>query len=306
VTRPALRGAIAEALYPTSAHDLAAECDALGVPRVGDLPEPMASKRGYVQARIRHLGLPELLDLAGKVNGDHPESTLTHLLALAGAGGVDGQVRNIIFAAEGPKPNIVISDAISNTLKITEGAERVLVYDDPIGPEGLTWSDLTTWWAGRDGGAASPAESARQLYRRLSASLANDPERLMFRTYCMLYRTEGDQVPALLPQVYLHYDPHGRGGRATLVRQRMDFLLLLPGGRRVVLELDGAQHYADLEASACGHRVARPTKYAEMVAEDRKLRLRGYEVYRFGGAEFTGPNAGQMLTSFYRDLLGLT
>jgi len=39
------------------------------------------------------------------------------------------------------------------------------------------------------------------------------------------------------------------------------------------------QHYADDDGRASPHR------YADMAAEDRELRLRGYEVYRFGGAE---------------------
>ena len=37
-----------------------------------------------------------------------------------------------------------------------------------------------------------------------------------------------------------------------------------------------------------------------MVAEDRELRLRGYEVYRFGGAELTDTTvASQRLATFF-------
>lgn len=40
-----------------------------------------------------------------------------------------------------------------------------------------------------------------------------------------------------------------------------------------------------------------------MVAEDRRLRLAGYEVYRFGGHELQDPKkAEQMLTKFFDDL----
>lgn len=46
-----------------------------------------------------------------------------------------------------------------------------------------------------------------------------------------------------------------------------------------MIECDGKQHYADDDGRA------NPRKYAEMVAEDRALRVRGYEVYRFGGHE---------------------
>jgi very-short-patch-repair endonuclease len=83
----------------------------------------------------------------------------------------------------------------------------------------------------------------------------------------------------------LHYDPYTRvqlGQReGPLKRQRMDFLLVMSHRRRVVLEVDGHQHYADVAGAAD------PARYAAMVAEDRALRLIGYEVYRFGGHEFT-------------------
>ena len=61
----------------------------------------------------------------------------------------------------------------------------------------------------------------------------------------------------------------------------MDFLLLLPNSVRVVIECDGQQHYADNTGKAS------PRRYAAMMAADRDLRLKGYEVYRFGGAELT-------------------
>jgi very-short-patch-repair endonuclease len=60
----------------------------------------------------------------------------------------------------------------------------------------------------------------------------------------------------------------------------MDFLLLMRGRWRLVIECDGKQHYADDDGRAS------PRRYAEMVAADRELHLAGYEVVRFGGAEF--------------------
>ncbi|MCU9614355.1 hypothetical protein OEV98_12490 [Caldibacillus lycopersici] len=70
----------------------------------------------------------------------------------------------------------------------------------------------------------------------------------------------------------------------------MDFLLLLPEHQRIVLEIDGRQHYTDDFTQQPS-----PSKYAEMVAEDRRLRLTGYEVYRFGGYELMGNNQEQLL-----------
>ncbi|MDO0911057.1 hypothetical protein QQM39_09390 [Streptomyces sp. DT2A-34] len=60
----------------------------------------------------------------------------------------------------------------------------------------------------------------------------------------------------------------------------MDFLLLLPHGQRIVLEVDGSQHYTRDHG-----RTPDTAKYAEMMAGDRDLKLRGYEVYRFGHDE---------------------
>jgi very-short-patch-repair endonuclease len=82
----------------------------------------------------------------------------------------------------------------------------------------------------------------------------------------------------------------------------MDFLLLLPGRQRVVIEVDGKQHYAEGDAAS-------PRLYGEMVAEDRRLRLRGYEVYRFGGYELVAdgtpqPGAVEKLRAFFDELIG--
>jgi hypothetical protein len=52
----------------------------------------------------------------------------------------------------------------------------------------------------------------------------------------------------------------------------MDFLLLLPNDVRVVIEIDGKEHYANGDL-AC------PKKYSEMVNTDRLLKLDGYQVF---------------------------
>jgi len=121
----------------------------------------------------------------------------------------------------------------------------------------------------------------------------------LFDAYQGRYRESFD-IPALVPQVYLHYDPYDRrtrrsSGVAPLSRQRMDFLLLFTDRRRVVIEVDGKQHYAEGD-------VASPRLYAEMVSEDRRLRLAGYEVYRFGGWELTSSGATTRVQEFFDDL----
>ena len=154
-------------------------------------------------------------------------------------------------------------------------------------------------------GLADLAEARTSLGRRLLASLDHGPEQEFFKAYFRNFAERlGDQLPALIPQVYLHYDPEiarRLADKRVLFRQRMDFLMLLPGRQRVVLEIDGKHHYAK------GER-ADPGLYAEMVAADRNLRLRGYEVFRFGGSEFPHPKGSmqesvdELVKSFFEEL----
>ncbi|MFC8203873.1 hypothetical protein [[Kitasatospora] papulosa] len=207
--------------------------------------------------------------------------------------GVDGAPKNIIFASIGFKPEIVMSQVIDGAIEIVEHEENCLVYDRPLTEAGMTWGQLVDWWRDRnDMGEADDRAAALSLYERLKASLASDAERYVFHAFGSRYAgPNAMQEPALLPQVYLHFDPLTERQRRTLnkprrlARERMDFLLLLPGGVRIVIEVDGKHHYAREVPPESGRWEVAADLYSEMVAEDRALRLKGYEVFRFGGRE---------------------
>jgi hypothetical protein len=211
--------------------------------------------------------------------------------------GVAGRPKNLIFASRGAKPEIGFADAINNDIVILSGEESCLIYDLPIGSTGLLWSDLVKWW-----GDLVPGANAAGLGARLQEALASDAERKLFGTYFKTYRSAlGDGLPALLPQVYLHYDPaivKTLRHRLPLPRQRMDFLLLLPGRQRIVIEVDGKHHFSVDEKPSL-------KVYAEMVSADRELRLAGYEVYRFGANELVGSGAEARITDFFDKLFRL-
>jgi hypothetical protein len=200
------------------------------------------------------------------------------------ASGASGRPKNIIFASINTKPDLYFIDAINNDIAIGNASDA-LVYDLPLTEGGLSWNNLVEWWRRKEA-IADGSEAQRSLYRRLQQAVkcASSPgELVLFDTY---YREVGpaldDSLPALVPQVYLHYDPQTikrRGASPNLVRQRMDFLILLDRNVRVVIEVDGKRHYSSGE-------IASPERYAEMVREDRRLRLAGYELYRFGAGEF--------------------
>lgn len=213
------------------------------------------------------------------------------------ARGVDGRPKNLIFASCGPKPEIGFADAINNDIVILSGEGNCLVYDRPVSRDGLLWSELVAWWA-----TVCPGADAAKLGARLGKSLSSDAEHKLFATYFKAFRgLLGDKLPALLPQVYLHYDPaivRTLSHRLPIGRQRMDFLLLLPGRQRIVVEVDGKHHFSKHD------RPSLPV-YAEMVSADRDLRLAGYEVYRFGANELVGKDAESTVTDFFVRLFQL-
>ena len=213
--------------------------------------------------------------------------------------GSAGRPKQLIFASSA-KPDLRLRDAISNDIEIVTNADKVLVYDRPIGRDGLSWSDLQAWWSElrqipNDGQAKTTLWS-----RLLSCLPENSPaQRRLFVAFYGAFGSATSSLPALVPEVWLHWDPRTvsqRGDRA-LPRFRMDFLLLLPGGYRVVVEVDGKHHYANESGQAS------PDRYATMVAADRNLKLAGYEVFRFGVAELEGRESEAMVQDFFRSLL---
>lgn len=296
-----LREAIANVLLgEVKAYDLAEVCSGLGLPNDGG--DPWYSKRVYVLGKLQNLDVDTLLEVAEKVIGEYGhEEHLRPIMQQYALGGVEGEAKNLIFAAHGPKPEIVLADAVNNRIEVVANGEYCLIFDWPIPRNGLMWRDLVAWWQHRFLPAGGEdIEVERNLYKRLASSLGSEPEKIVFETYFATIRPifKDKNPPALVPQVYLHYDPYTikqLGGQGRLKRQRMDFLLLLPNRQRVVIEIDGKQHYSrDGKAD--------PALYAEMVSEDRQLRLLGYEVYRFGGSEFAFEAGRDVVNAFFIQL----
>lgn len=218
--------------------------------------------------------------------------------------GVKGNVKHIIFAADGNKPEIILTDSLSMDIKIAKYEELCLVYDQPIPSQGLYWNDLVKWWSERIEYKDTSLESLtieRQLYARLFKSLDSAPEKFLYDSFFTLFKEQlGEKFPALIPQVYLHYDPYTLkqlpdGKR--LDRQRMDFLFLFSNHIRIVIEVDGKQHYSEDDKPS-------PRIYSEMVSADRELKLNGYEVFRFGGYELMKNKENlEMLKNFFTKLI---
>ena len=289
-------------------YETEAACDHFGIPEREDA-WAYNSKRVYARNRLTGLQLPGMLEIARRVLDEHPDEELANMVLGTGLRGVDGELKTLIFAADGATPRIVLADAVSNTIDIVDGADRCLVYDRPLTTAGLTWGELLDWWTATKRPRVSAGRTAGQaLYGRLARSLTSAAETLLFRSYCERGGKRGKAtLPALIPHVCLHYDPQTAWELATidggeLVRRRMDFLLLPPGHRRIVVEVDDTDRYTEHPNTT--REQPSPRLYSELVAEDRRIQMAGYEVFRFGGYELTQPGGADVVRSVFDTLLG--
>src|SRR4051812_18883310 len=290
----------ADVLHPISANEISAVCDRLGL--CPSDKEPFSSKRAYVRDRVRRTPLADLpavidslaaefgptADVARSEGSPSPWLQAYDTLAkLAAPGGV----QQIVFASCG-KPDLVIDDVPSGRLH--DSAARALIWRTQVGPKGLTVGDLRLWWSAEYAGHGS-------LYRRLNASIGSEAERRLLEEYYKRFVPEhgGDELPALLPQVWLHHDPLTRqqrlGGKA-LERQRLDFLMFAPKGHKILLEVDGPRHIADDDGRASLDR------YAAQLAADRALVLHGFTIFRFGANELSAGKSAKLFEEFFMKL----
>lgn len=193
--------------------------------------------------------------------------------------GVKGSVKNIIFAAK-YKPEIVFDDALNNDIRITQNEEHCLIYDRDVPRNGIHWEELVDWYAENN---SIVDDKENTFCRRLVEAMDSEPEKIFLRAYYRFIHDKDINPAALIPQVYLYYDPLTlkQRGYKLFEHQKMDFLMIFSHRDRVVIEIDGKQHYADGD-------IAKPSLYADMVKAQREMTLYGYDVYRFGGAEFCG------------------
>lgn len=237
--------------------------------------------------RETHLELREV-----DIDGGYP------VFRLVATENAHSRPKSVIFAST-RRLDLRISSTLDNEIEVVDEADA-LVYDEAIGPEGLTWADLLRWWMCRHPEQDSDA-AKKALYARLARSVpaASPPQQRFFRLYYLLHAERINELPALLPEVLMHWDHKTvrERGVAALLGQRMDFLLLPPNNHRIVLEVDGISHYTD------DQRRPSPSRYAENARLDRSLRLRGYDVFRFGGAELrTDEDALSILADFFAAL----
>ncbi|MBS5043250.1 MAG: hypothetical protein KHZ54_12455 [Erysipelotrichaceae bacterium] len=198
------------------------------------------------------------------------------------ATGANEPIKNIIFAAKF-KPDIVLDDALANDIKVVN-ANGALIYDQGIPADGISWKMLAEWY-----GLLEIDNTEKQMAHLFYDCLDSEPERIFYKAYISYLKKHTKNIPALLPQVYMYYDPKTKAQRDWQIfeHQKMDFMMIISPSQRVVFEIDGSQHYAedDIAPGSQYKHYASPSRYAEMMKAHREMSLAGYDVYRFGGKE---------------------
>lgn len=126
--------------------------------------------------------------------------------------GVQGRTKNLIFASTGPKPDLVLRDAVSNDIEIVANGDTCLIYDQPLPNGGLKFSDLVAWWAAHQFGLQLLRD--RRIGRPPPPSVDDD-------VAAVIRRLSPRQAPCPGPPA----EPRHRPGSASRGRRR-------PGGGR--------------------------------------------------------------------------
>lgn len=102
--------------------------------------DPAYSKRSLLQAYTVDWTVSQLIGLARRIVSEHNvyNTELQDLLdEYDRHGGVGSPAKNLIFAANGPKPELVLRDAVHNDIEIVKNAEYCLLFEHAIPADGL-------------------------------------------------------------------------------------------------------------------------------------------------------------------------
>lgn len=253
---------------------------------IGKVLEMLLNPQEYIDRNINRSEIIEKLNQYLDLDGFKIEFT-DKTFSINTVSEPNGEkVINIIFGSTKVKPDIIIEDAISNKIKVKSNKGDYIIYTNDKNISGLRWSDLILWWKKEYN--VNEEYAKEQLLSKLTNCCEDGPEKKYFEIYVenFLEKHKEDSI-ALLPQVWYHYDPKTksqRDNKDTLYVQRLDFMMLLPNNIRIVIEIDGIQHYSKKDDN--GIYVANPELYSKLTEHDRLLQLQGYRVLRYGGYEF--------------------
>ena len=167
------------------------------------------------------------------------------------------------------KPDIIIN---ANGF-MSDRSGNSLDYRGSFSASGVTVSDIDKYFLGQN-------RDQMEIARFCGNSMQVECEILFYHAYFVQfikpYLENKNSAPiALLPQVYLNWDPFTKKQRGyKLVNQKVDFLWYGPNHFPLVIEIDGPSHW---EFPDVGYRV--------QCEFDRDLMDRGFHIRRFTNDE---------------------
>lgn len=156
---------------------------------------------------------------------------------------------------------------------------RVLIYEQGIPADGISWKILAEWYE-----LLEIDNTEKQMARVFYECLNSEPERIFYKAYISYLKKHTKNTPALLPQVYMYYNSKTKSQRDWQIfeQQKMDFMMTISLSQRMVFEIDGSQHYAedDVAPGTQYKHYASPARYAEMIIDNINIFFDKYFVER--------------------------
>lgn len=106
--------------------------------RAGAEPGQADTKRDLITGYIEDWSIAQLASLAQQLStyADIYKLNQEQLASLVEAyeqgEGVQGRTKNLIFASIGPKPDLVLRDAVSNDIEVVANGDTCSIYDQPL------------------------------------------------------------------------------------------------------------------------------------------------------------------------------
>lgn len=171
-------------------------------------------------------------------------------------------------------------DSDSNRMLYKRNDDLYLVFDDEvIIDEGIRNKHLRDWWE-RNGNTSVTLEE--RIMQSIEKTIFQKKVFIIYKKN--IEKLLKDDTPALLPEVELYHNSYTNKENKNYNPQRMDFCLILPNDKKILIELDGIQHISELDKF--GTWVASEDKYSEQCLFNNEWQLKGNEIYRISNKTF--------------------
>lgn len=184
---------------------------------------------------------------------------------------------SIIFAASKEKPSTCASGLNGHNIKldINKKNKSYYVYEGEVNKQGIKRQEIEAW-------CLNERISKEEFYKNVKESIGSNAKyQRMFYEYYLesIYNKKTKKDFFLFPEVYVQLNSTNNDYEN---KQRVDFLIVLPNNRKVIIEIDGIDHYAE---KIDGKWIASMKKYTTDRKFDRKMSQLGYTIYRFSNSE---------------------